>query len=163
MLQSSHRFGLPASSPNLSESGLAGWAEVLGCAALTRARMRALTAHPPNWIQRNFTTRRRTNPVGSIESCMQGVGAPPQTPRRLSRKNVAGGSAPRPPPERGLGWGGAPAGVWGQSPQLHSCGEAAPGFGTEPQLPAYDDSIKPIGLVRREEPNLSEPSPAGGL
>ncbi len=28
---------------------------------------------------------------------------PPQTPGRLRRKNVAGGSAPRPPPERGLG------------------------------------------------------------
>ncbi|MCP3667314.1 MAG: hypothetical protein GY696_33280 [Gammaproteobacteria bacterium] len=37
-----------------------------------------------------------------------------QTPGRLRRKNVVGVSAPRPPPDRGLGrslngaWGGAP-------------------------------------------------------
>ncbi len=31
--------------------------------------------------------------------------------------------------------GRAPAGVWGQSPQQHSCGKAAPGFGAEPQPP----------------------------
>ncbi len=35
MIQSSHRFGLAASSPNLSESSLAGWAAVLGFAVLT--------------------------------------------------------------------------------------------------------------------------------
>ncbi len=35
MIQSSHRFGLSASSPNLSEASLAGWAAVLGVAALT--------------------------------------------------------------------------------------------------------------------------------
>ncbi|MCP3664711.1 MAG: hypothetical protein GY696_19835 [Gammaproteobacteria bacterium] len=35
MIQSSHRFGLAASSPNLSESSLDGWAPVLGFAALT--------------------------------------------------------------------------------------------------------------------------------
>ncbi len=51
------------------------------------------------------------------------VGAPPQTPRRLRRKNVAGGSAPRPPlgapvpsppPERGLGR--SPSGGLGGEP-----------------------------------------------
>ncbi len=35
MIQSIHRFGLAASSPNLSESSLAGWVPVLGFAALT--------------------------------------------------------------------------------------------------------------------------------
>ncbi len=43
--------------PNLSESSLAGWAAVLGFAALTLGSLglatRALTAHPPNWIQTN--------------------------------------------------------------------------------------------------------------
>ncbi len=49
------------------------------------------------------------------------VGALPQSPGRLRRKNVAVGSTPGPAPERGLGrspngvWGGAPAGFWGQS------------------------------------------------
>ncbi len=53
---------------------------------------------------------------------------------RPRRKIVAGGSAPRPPRERGLGrspngaWVGAPAGVWGRSPQQRSCGKAAPGL-----------------------------------
>ncbi len=35
MIQSSHRFGLAASSPNLSESSLARWAPVLGFVSLT--------------------------------------------------------------------------------------------------------------------------------
>ncbi len=35
LIQSSRRFGLAASSPNLSDSSLAGWAPVLGFAALT--------------------------------------------------------------------------------------------------------------------------------
>ncbi len=50
MIQSSHRFGLAASSPNLSESSLAGWAAVLGFTALTLGPFglatRAFTAHP---------------------------------------------------------------------------------------------------------------------
>ncbi len=46
-----------------------------------RLATRALaTAHPPNWIQTNFTTRRRAKPAGLIESCTQGIWAPPQTP-----------------------------------------------------------------------------------
>ncbi len=48
MIQLSHRFDLAASSPNLSESILAGWAAVLGFAALTLRPFglatRALTA-----------------------------------------------------------------------------------------------------------------------
>ncbi len=77
---------------------LAGLAAVLGFAApLTLGPFglptRALTVHPPNWIQKKLTTRRRTKPAGLIEPCTQGVGAPPQTPR----KNVAGISAPRTP------------------------------------------------------------------
>ncbi len=35
MIQSSHRFGLAASSPNLSESSLAGWAPALAFAPLS--------------------------------------------------------------------------------------------------------------------------------
>ncbi|MCP3663192.1 MAG: hypothetical protein GY696_11970 [Gammaproteobacteria bacterium] len=54
---------------------------------------RARRAHSPNWIQTNLAPRGETKPVGLIES----FGAPPQTPGRLRRKNVAGGSAPRPP------------------------------------------------------------------
>ncbi len=45
-------------------------------------------------------------------------------------------------------WGGAPAGVWRRSPQLHSCGKAAPGFGAP--TPCVHDSFKPAGLVRRQ-------------
>ncbi|MCP3664101.1 MAG: hypothetical protein GY696_16695, partial [Gammaproteobacteria bacterium] len=71
MIQSSHRFGLAASSPNLSESCLAGWAPVLGFAVLTLGpfglAMRALRAHPPNWIQ-TYLAPRGPNPVGLIES-----------------------------------------------------------------------------------------------
>ncbi len=50
--------------------------------------------------------------------------------------------SPETPFRRGSGagalsgvWGGDSAGVWGRSPQQHSCGEAAPGFGAEPQPP----------------------------
>ncbi len=39
MIQSNHQFGLAASSPNLSEFSLAGWAAVLGFAALTPDRL----------------------------------------------------------------------------------------------------------------------------
>ncbi len=145
---------------------MAGWAAVLGFAALTPETFgqfalatRALTAHPSNWIQTNLTTRRRTKPAGLIESCMQGVGAPPQTLGRLRRKNVSGGSAPRaplglhpkprfgggfggrsPPAGSGVelgseGWVGAPTGVWGRSTRQHSCGEAARGLWRSPNLP----------------------------
>ncbi len=87
MIQSSHRFGLAASSPNLSESSLAGWAPVLGFAALTLGPFglatQALRAHPPNWIQPNLAPRSETKPVGLIKS----FGSPPQTP---GRQNVQG-------------------------------------------------------------------------
>ncbi len=74
MIQSSHRFGLAASSPNLSESSLAGWAPVLGFAALTLGPFRqALRAHPANWIQTNLDPRGETKLVGLIVS----FGAPP--------------------------------------------------------------------------------------
>ncbi|MCP3666539.1 MAG: hypothetical protein GY696_29240 [Gammaproteobacteria bacterium] len=47
-------------------------AAVLGFAALSRLpfglAVRALTAHPPNWIQTNLATTRRTKPAGLIES-----------------------------------------------------------------------------------------------
>ncbi len=67
MLQSSPRFGLAASSPNLFESSLAGWAPVLGFAAFTLGPFglatRALGAHPPNLIQTNLAPRGETKPV----------------------------------------------------------------------------------------------------
>ncbi len=70
-----------------------------------------------------------------------------QTPGWLRHKNVAGGSAPRPPlgrrPKpfrRGLG----------RSAQLHSCGEATPGFGAAPLAPsgyASDHTPTPVRSV----------------
>ncbi len=82
--------------PTLSKCSLDWWVAVAGFAVLTLGPFgldtRALTAHPPCWIQSNLKTRRRTKPAGLIESCMQGVGAPPQTPfNRRSR----GGSPQR--------------------------------------------------------------------
>ncbi|MCP3665816.1 MAG: hypothetical protein GY696_25520, partial [Gammaproteobacteria bacterium] len=44
MLQSSHRFGLAASSPNLSESSLAGWAPVLRLRCAQHRTIRARVA-----------------------------------------------------------------------------------------------------------------------
>ncbi|MCP3665408.1 MAG: hypothetical protein GY696_23420, partial [Gammaproteobacteria bacterium] len=89
----------------------------LGFAALTlgpfRLTTRALTAHPPNWIQTNLAPRGETKPVGLIES----FGARPQTPGPLRRKNVACGSAPRPPlglrpkPRSGEVEAGAPSNI----------------------------------------------------
>ncbi len=87
MIQSSHRFGLAAPSPTLSDSGSAGWAGVLGFAALTlgpfglatRAFTQLLTAHPPNCIQTNLTTKRRDQTGGLIESCTR-LKSPPPSP-----------------------------------------------------------------------------------
>ncbi len=81
MIQSSHRFGLAASSPNLSESSLAGRVPVLRlrCAQPRTVRAlvtRALRAHPPNWIQTNLAPRDEAKPVGLIKS----FGAPPPPP-----------------------------------------------------------------------------------
>ncbi len=63
--------------PNMSESSLPGWAAVLGFAALTLGPFglaRAVTTvHPPDWIQTNLASRRRTKPVDLIVSCTQGV------------------------------------------------------------------------------------------
>ncbi len=47
MIQSSHRFGLAASSPNLSESSVAGGATVLGFTALTLGPFGASPHSPP--------------------------------------------------------------------------------------------------------------------
>ncbi len=61
---------------------------------------------------------------------------------------LLGAPPPRPPPERGLGR--SVNQVWGRSPQLHSCGEAAPGFGAEPKLPAYMfQSSQPVWSAAR--------------
>ncbi len=53
------------------------------------------------------------------------LGAQPQDPRWGSATN---------PVQEGSG-AGFPSGVWGRRHQLHSCGEAATGFGGEPQPP----------------------------
>ncbi len=47
MIQSSHRFCLATSSPNLFESSLPGWALVLGFAALTPGPFGLANAHSP--------------------------------------------------------------------------------------------------------------------
>ncbi len=60
MIQSSHRFGLDASSPNLSESSLAGG--LWGLAPNGRPT-------EPNLIQTNLATKRRDQNGGLIESC----------------------------------------------------------------------------------------------
>ncbi|MCP3662438.1 MAG: hypothetical protein GY696_08095 [Gammaproteobacteria bacterium] len=129
MIESSHRFGLAASSPNLSESSLARWAAVLGFTTLTLGpfgfglAMRAITAHPPNWIQTSLTTRRWTKPVALIESCIQGVGAPPRTPLTPLglRPRRRSGGGPR---------AGTPSGVWGGAPTPDGPILATPLFGT---------------------------------
>ncbi len=46
MIQPSHRFGLAASSPNLSESSLAGWAPVLRLRCAQPRTVRARYASP---------------------------------------------------------------------------------------------------------------------
>ncbi len=76
----------------------------------------------PNWIQTNLASRGETKPVGLIESFV----ALPQTPERLLRKNVAGGSAPD--PRCGSALNPAQEGVWGRSP--HG------GLGAEPTAAA---------------------------
>ncbi len=99
MIQSNHRFGLAVSSPNLSESSLAGWAPALLSLGPFGLATRALRAHPPNWIQTNLSPRGETKPVGFIES----VGAPPQTPFRRG----SGGGSPQQRSRRSGVWGGA--------------------------------------------------------
>ncbi len=56
-------------------------------------------------------------------------------------------------------WGGPPTG----SRQSPSEGSSRPGDWGRAPSPWKHDSIKPNGLVRREEPNLSESSLAGEL
>ncbi len=64
------------------------------------------------------------------------LGARSPDPRWGSAPNPVGGCAPRPPRERGLGRRPSvePSGGLGRSLRHRSCGEAAPGFGAEPQL-----------------------------
>ncbi len=148
MIQSSQPVWSRREEPNLSESSLAGWAPVLAFAALTLGpfalAMRALRSHPPNWIQTNLAPRGETKTVGLVES----FGAPPQNLGQLH--NVAGmllgalppdphrGSAPRPPPEQGLGRSSTGSGVehqWetGVEPPATLLQRSCPGFGVEPQ------------------------------
>ncbi len=66
MIQSSHWFGLLLRR-QIWLDGLRSPASL----ALSRKQiglaMLALTAHPPNWIQANFATPRRTKPVSLID------------------------------------------------------------------------------------------------
>ncbi|MCP3666913.1 MAG: hypothetical protein GY696_31205, partial [Gammaproteobacteria bacterium] len=80
------------------------------------------------------------------------VGAPPQRPGRLRRKNIAGGSAPRHPPERGLGR--STSGGLGIEPPATRLQPSRPVIGGGAPTPCVHDSIKPTGLVRREESSL---------
>ncbi len=62
-----------AFSPNLSESSLARWLQSPASLALSRRPFGlatlAVTTHPPNWVQTNLATQRRTKqPNGLIES-----------------------------------------------------------------------------------------------
>ncbi len=119
----------------------AGWAPVLGFAALTLGPLglatRALRAHPQNWIQTNLAPRGETRPVGLIESF--GIGDPHQTPGRLRRTNVAGGSAPRPP----LG--------------LRPKPRLGEGLGREP--PAGFRAVPPSTFLRQSRPGVNRRVP----
>ncbi len=97
----------------------------------------------------------------SQEECCWG----PQTSAEVQAQTPLGCRSPRPRAERCLGrsrngvWGVGPAAVCGRILQKHSFGEAAPGFGAEPQM---IQSSQPV-WSRREQPYLSECSLAGGL
>ncbi len=142
MIQSRHRFGLAASSPNLSESSLARWAAVSGFASAQPSfwlAMPALAAHPPNWIQTNFATRGGPNLLASLNNT-QGVWASPQIPPDRAEswaepQRGSGGRAPRndlaATTPRGLGR--SPSGGLGAEPPATFMRRS----GAEPQLPAY--------------------------
>ncbi len=90
------------------------------------------------------------------------VGAPPQTPELLRRKNVAGGSVPRPPlgPRPRPRWGSSPnpvqEGSGGWSPQRGSAAEPQPVSGGG--VPSNILAAKPArGLGR--SPNRRGPLP----
>ncbi len=125
MIQSSHRFGLAASSPSfVISSSLAWWVAVLGFASAQPSTVRAPYASPQSPPAKldsdKFGSSRRTKPVGLIESCTQGVGAMPPNPGAASPQECRWGSAPRPPlglrPKPRSGGGGASSGVWGGAP-----------------------------------------------
>ncbi len=54
-----------ASSPDLCESSVVGWAAVSGFVQPSTNRSRP-SSHPPNWIQTNLATPRWTRPVDLI-------------------------------------------------------------------------------------------------
>ncbi len=138
MIQSSHQFGLDASSPNLSESSFVcvDCGPRLRCANPRTVWARYASPHSPPAKPDldKFGSSRRTKLVGLIESCTQGVGASPQECSwRLSPQTPAG-APPQTPFTRGSGGGapsftlgglGAPSfilsakppGVWGRRPQ----------------------------------------------
>ncbi len=72
MIQSSHRFGLAALSPNLSESSLAGWAPALRLRCTqpraVRARYASPQSPPAKLNSDKFGSSRRDQTGGVIES-----------------------------------------------------------------------------------------------
>ncbi len=84
----------------------------------------------------NAVARRGPKPRGGFAARTL-LGAPPPDPRWGSAPDPAGAppqtplGPPAPRPPDGI-WGGAPAEVWGRSPQLRTCGEGARGLGAEP-------------------------------
>ncbi len=106
MTQSRHRFGLAASSPNLSESSLAGWAAVFGFAALTLGPIgRSGSLHEPSQLTRQTGFR-------------QIVGAPPQTPGGFEECSWGLQTPAGAPPD--------PAGAAAQTPFMRGCGGGSP-------------------------------------
>ncbi len=114
-----------------------------------RAHCVVLTAHLPKWIQTNLATRGETKPADMIESFV----APPRTPGRLFRKNVAGGSAPRP---RSAG------GLLGGSSQRGSGAQPQRGSGAKPQRRAEVWGGAPRSILATKPPRGwfgAEPKP----
>ncbi len=119
LIKSSHRFGLSASSPNLSESSLAEWAPALRlrCAQprAVRARYASPQSPPAKLDSDKFGSSRRdqTGWLGAAspqDRCwglrpQTPAGSPPQTPLGL-RPRSCWGLPPRDPLLNGV-WGGA--------------------------------------------------------
>ncbi len=128
-----------ASSPNLSESSMAGWAPVLGFASPLELRPKPLGGFAAIML-----LGLPLHPRPLWGSAPNPVGPPPQS--NPVQEGSGGGS-----PQRGLGrspsgvWGGAPARVWGSSPQLHSFAEAAGVWGRSPQLHSCGEAGQGLG------------------
>ncbi len=111
---------------------MAGWAPVLGFAAVTLGSFGlvtpALRAHPQNWIQTNVVRRGKTKPVGLIES----FGAPPQPRGGFLVATLLLGT---PPPDH-----------VGALPQTPFRGSAPDPVGAPPQTPFGGSAQTLLGL-----------------